>query len=351
MRHTADFPVEDGSRRFGLRAVRDGRPPETIAISMATYNGAAYLGQQLDSIAGQSFDDWHLWVRDDASTDGTPEILEAFAAAYPDRVTVLADKDGRLGVAGNFGRAAAANDAPYVAFSDQDDVWRPDRLEQALEAMRTLEARHPPETPVLVHADRRLIDGAGREITGSYWGSRGFDAAGYDLGNALVTTLAAGAAMLVNRPLLTRGMPLPEGFPVHDAWFELIAHGLGVVGVIDGIALDWRRHGANTSGATTDGDSPAARRFCARASRLLRNLDRQRRIYAGQFRRAETFRAVFGDDLNAEVRARLDRFLALPGRTPLARLNAMLTGGPGPQGVARRLAFAALCGARHTPPH
>ena len=51
----------------------------TIGICLATFNGARFLAAQLDSIAAQSFTDWHLYARDDGSVDGTLEILADFA--------------------------------------------------------------------------------------------------------------------------------------------------------------------------------------------------------------------------------------------------------------------------------
>ena len=61
----------------------------TIAILMATYNGAAYLSQQLDSLLGQTFADWHLYIHDDGSTDGTNDILARYADVYPQQITVF----------------------------------------------------------------------------------------------------------------------------------------------------------------------------------------------------------------------------------------------------------------------
>lgn len=72
-----------------------------VVIVMATYNGAAYVEEQVRSLQAQDHGDWTLLVRDDGSTDGTPDLVEAQARRDP-RI-VLLPGDRRLGAIGNFG--------------------------------------------------------------------------------------------------------------------------------------------------------------------------------------------------------------------------------------------------------
>ena len=97
-------------------------PP--VRILLATWNGARYLQAQLDSYLAQDHDNWALWVSDDLSTDGTWEILQAFAARHPEREIVLKRGPGR-GSAANFLSLLCDPELPVgpVALSDQDDVW------------------------------------------------------------------------------------------------------------------------------------------------------------------------------------------------------------------------------------
>lgn len=96
---------------------------------MATFNGAAYVGEQLASIAAQTVAPCEVIVGDDGSTDGTLEIVEAFARAAPMPVRLIR-RPGRLGYAENFLQAAGSARGDLIAFSDQDDVWRPTKLER-----------------------------------------------------------------------------------------------------------------------------------------------------------------------------------------------------------------------------
>ena len=102
--------------------------PVRISIAMATYNGEAFLGEQLRSIAAQGAPPLELVVRDDGSSDGTLAILRSFAGEAPFPVRIL-PPGPRLGFADNFLAAADACEGDYIAFSDQDDVWLHHKLE------------------------------------------------------------------------------------------------------------------------------------------------------------------------------------------------------------------------------
>src|SRR6185295_6827977 len=94
---------------------------------MCTWNGAAYLRDQLESIAAQTRLPDELIMCDDASIDGTPAIARAFAARAPFPVR-LEINEATVGVRQNFTKAIAACTGDLIALSDQDDVWRPDKL-------------------------------------------------------------------------------------------------------------------------------------------------------------------------------------------------------------------------------
>jgi|GEM_PF-208845 len=315
----------------------------TIGILLATFNGAGYLPAQLQSIAAQTHRDWHLTVRDDGSDDDTPAILAAFARAHPGRVSVVRDDRGRLGPLGNFNRLLGMAREPYLAFADQDDVWRPRKLERALVRIRALEAAQPAGRPCLVHADRAVVDASGREIAPSYWRSRGLGASDFgSFESHLAFCMAAGSAMLVNRPLADLAHPVPSAARMYDCWIELVANAFGAVAWIDEIALDHRRHGANTSGSARDNSSRRARRPLARAARLLRNLSTQRGVQATYFRQADAFRRLHGTRMDPRMLDNLERFLSLPGRGLPRRVHGLVKSGSAPPGVARALVFAAL---------
>ena len=99
----------------------------SIAILMATYNGETYLKEQIDSLLAQTCQDWHLYVHDDGSKDGTVAIVKGYAEQYPEKVTLL-DYPPQGGPCKNFLSMMEKVEAPYYMFCDQDDVWMPEKL-------------------------------------------------------------------------------------------------------------------------------------------------------------------------------------------------------------------------------
>ena len=101
------------------------KPP--ISIAMATYNGSKYIQEQLESFLSQTYQPFELVVCDDCSTDNTVSIINEFSERcnFPVRVYV---NDRNLGFSGNFLKCASLCTAEWISFSDQDDVWLPEKL-------------------------------------------------------------------------------------------------------------------------------------------------------------------------------------------------------------------------------
>lgn len=219
--------------------------PAPLRILMATRNGAAHLQEQLDSFLVQDHRDWALWVSDDGSSDGTRAILEAFRTAHPDREIRLFDGP-RRGAAANFLSLLTHPELPPgpVALSDQDDVWMPHRLSQALAAIggtaapvlygsTTIET-----TPELVPLRRQRA----RLPAPSF-------------ANAMVQNIVAGNTLTMNAAALAalRAGGAPD-IPYHDWWIYLRLAGVGARVELGRTPVLWyRQHPGNVIGAHSGG--------------------------------------------------------------------------------------------------
>lgn len=221
---------------------------EFISVAMCTRNGAEFVSAQVRSILGQSRPVQQIVVSDDASSDSTLEIVrrEVDQAESRPQLTILRNKVA-LGVTANFEQALAACTGELFVLCDQDDVWRPDRIESALRVMR---AR--PDV-VLTHSDARLVDSTGhplgltlmealelRDAVTEIRDGRSFTA-------LLRRNLATGATMMMRPELFDTARPFPREW-LHDEWLAMIASVIGRIGVIEEPLIDYRQHGANVVG-------------------------------------------------------------------------------------------------------
>lgn len=206
-----------------------------VAVAMATYNGAAFLDQQLASILTQLPEDGQLVISDDGSRDGTWEKLELLAAQ--DSRVRLVRGPGR-GLLQNFAHALGRADGDIIFLADQDDVWHPDKIEKVLATF----AR--PEVLAVLH-DARVIDGTGKVVAPSYFAIR---QTGPGFWHNLKKNGFIGCCMAVRRELVAAALPLPAGIPMHDSYLGLLATCLGEVAYLRCALFDYRRHGGNQTG-------------------------------------------------------------------------------------------------------
>lgn len=105
----------------------------TVSAVMCTYNGEKYVGAQIESILNQTYPVLELIIQDDGSTDGTLSIVETFAAK-DGRVKLFRNKQAQ-GFNYNFSTAFLRAEGDYIASSDQDDVWHPQKIEKLVAHM------------------------------------------------------------------------------------------------------------------------------------------------------------------------------------------------------------------------
>jgi glycosyltransferase involved in cell wall biosynthesis len=213
-----------------------------IAILMCTKNGAAFLAEQLKSIAAQTHANWILFVSDDGSTDGTRNILRRFADRHEQK-TVVRNGPGK-GVCANFLSLATdpTIDADYFAFSDQDDIWYKNKLQRALTWLATV----PDDVPALYCGRTELISMDGRSYGFSPLFTRPIA-----FRNALIQSLGGGNTMVFNKAA-KRLLEVVGRLDVvlHDWWmYQLVSAVGGAIRYDPQPALKYRQHLDNLIGS------------------------------------------------------------------------------------------------------
>jgi len=221
-----------------------------VCILMGIHNGATDLPEQLQSLADQTWPTWDLIVSDDASRDEGPQIVRDFArkvAPAGCRVS-LVNGPGR-GFAANFLSLVAQipDDADWMAFCDQDDVWLPDRLVRGIAALEAVED----EGPALYCSRTWITDErlGNRRASMLYRKPPSF-------ANALVQNIVGGNTILLNRAAvaLVRNAAPPvlrvTDVASHDWWIYQMITGVGGVVICDPEpTLLYRQHDDNVIGA------------------------------------------------------------------------------------------------------
>ena len=100
--------------------------PPLISIIIPTYNRESCVGQAIDSVLGQTWQDFEVIVVDDGSTDDTRKRLKVFG----DRIRVVHQENAGVSAARNAGMALASGE--WLGFLDSDDLWRPEKLERQM---------------------------------------------------------------------------------------------------------------------------------------------------------------------------------------------------------------------------
>ena len=129
-----------------------------ISIAMATYNGEAYLTQQLDSLRLQTRMPDQVIIVDDCSQDGTCKLIETYLERYQLQNWQLIRNSENVGYRKNFSNALSYTDGDIIFLCDQDDVWHADKVEEIEEVFRQREEIR------LLSTSFHVIDQQGLEI-------------------------------------------------------------------------------------------------------------------------------------------------------------------------------------------
>lgn len=212
--------------------------PLRLSVAMCTYNGADFLAEQLNSLRAQSRLPDELVVCDDGSTDATLSILENFSAQASFPVYIHRNPT-TLGACKNFIKAIGLCGGDFIALSDQDDIWQPNKLLHALNMIQQTD--NPSST---LYCSRLLYVKADIELIGL---SPIPHVIGFS--NAIAENIATGCSVVFGTEIRRRMLrAVPGEMVMHDWWAYLVAAAFGQVIYDPNPSVLYRQHGNNVAG-------------------------------------------------------------------------------------------------------
>jgi glycosyltransferase involved in cell wall biosynthesis len=206
-----------------------------VSVVIGTFNGEAYLEEQLRSVLAQTYTHLEILAIDDGSSDGTVRILRAYAALDP-RIRVVINEHN-LGFIRNFEKGCALSAGHWIALCDQDDYWMPDKVEKMVAAI----GQYP-----MVYCDSELcgedLRPLGKKISDLVH-YQSFD----DCRQLCVFSRMYGHATLITRELFDKASPFREEVP-HDGWLAFHATLFGGVDYLPEPLVKYRQHAGNVFG-------------------------------------------------------------------------------------------------------
>ena len=281
-----------------------------ISVAMATCNGEKFIGKQIDSILAQTMQPTEIIICDDASTDNTIAILKQYEEK---KLIKLYSNDRRLGVIDNFKKAVSlTSDGHYIALSDQDDIWLPQKLEQTHQQLIKIDSgMHP----CIVYSDMMMIDENEQHINHSFLNELGLDKYEHSLITLLYANFVAGCTVLMNTKMreLFATIPKNKSFN-HDTWIALIAFSIGKAKKLPSPFMLYRKHAHNVSFANH-----------RKKSRLLKAVDHLKSAFVqndflnDQIVLVKEFYKHFKDDLSEDNKKVIQQFLKHENKSSLNR--------------------------------
>ena len=185
-----------------------------VAILMATFNGKAFIREQLDSLLSQSFSDFCLYVHDDGSNDGTKDILEEYQNGHSDKIVIL-DTPPCGGAKSNFMHLLCEVDADYYFFCDQDDVWDNKKIEKMFHVMVDKEDK---DIPFALFSDLFVVNSDMTKLADSYFDYCGYNPKRTYYRQILIQNFIPGCALCFNKAtaMMARSFSDLRNIYMHD---------------------------------------------------------------------------------------------------------------------------------------
>jgi hypothetical protein len=206
-----------------------------VTVVMAVYNGCRYLKEQLDSVLADLCANDEIVIVDDASTDGSAQLI----GSYSDQRIRYVRNQVNMGVRKTFERGLELAEKDVLFLCDQDDVWMLGKRKAVINVFANQQ-----QCALVVH-DAEVIDAKGNLTHASFMNLRGgFESAVF---YNIVRNRYLGCAMAFRASLRHHVLPIPADVPMHDMWIGIRLRMIGSVEFLPIPLIRYRRHGGNVS--------------------------------------------------------------------------------------------------------
>ena len=219
-----------------------------LSVALCTYNGSNFISQQLESIINQTIKVDEIIICDDCSTDNTVSIIESFQVKYPNLLT-LYQNESNLRVNKNFEKAISLCKGDYIFLSDQDDLWKKEKVEKIMS--------HFIKNPLIeaLFSNGDLIDEKNQKLDGILWSNilffnelivENIDLY-YYISNA--RNMVTGATLCIKKEIKDFILPIPDSKVMyHDEWIALNLSFRKTISFINENLISYRVHSAQQIG-------------------------------------------------------------------------------------------------------
>ena len=183
-----------------------------VSIALCTYNGEQFLEKQIDSLLNQTYSNLQIIICDDASQDDTKAILEDYSDSRIKKIF----NHKNIGYIKNFEQAINLCKGDFIALCDQDDIWKPEKIETMLNSI---------DDAWLLFCDSELIDEQDKLLHKKLSDLRNLQNCNV-LPGYVWSNCVWGHAIFMNKDLLNYALPVPDGAK-HDIWLGFTAACLG----------------------------------------------------------------------------------------------------------------------------
>ena len=288
-----------------------------VDILLASYNGEKYIAEQLDSLLAQTFKDIRIIIRDDGSTDRTPEIIEEYAGKYPGIIEVVHDDVVCKNAGKNFFQLMKYAKAEYIMLSDQDDYWLPYKVQITLDYMKNTE-RENPGKPVLVFCGVNVVDENLKE-TGILCHIP-LDKINYSTKGLLWGCCTMGCTQMLNRAAYKDFGDFSEQMDMHDYWTGLYVSICGVMRYIPMPLMLYRQHSNNVFGYK---QQSFAKHIWLIVSSPFKKLRLSREKFYFKRDMAELLLKMYEHKMTPEKKQEINDFLGLFSKNRISRFMSL----------------------------